>query len=408
LRVSRRYFRLSVLTVLTVVVCAAGCWSAWRFLWIPSAISRGRLALAEQDWQQAVVHLEKYLQQEPESSEAEMLLAQALAEQGFLHRSLESLRKVSDAHELGAKARWHEASLWLQLGYTVRAENAAKRCLELNQESLDARQLLSTIYRMQKRGVEAEETLWEIYASCVPSSRVLALAQLFEVHYSSPTDQQRLDQLKVFLQNDQDDWWSRLALGRLYTAAALEEKAKEQLTYCWKERPGHPAVRVAMTQFHLAFSEYRRAKRVLATWPEEDKNVEYQRLTAVYAHEVQNDLDGAIAACQLVVAQVPDDWRLRHRLAVCLRTAGLTKQSEEQFHRANAVRDALVDRHVEELLGQLGDVVSSAEVRFRFGRLYETVGRIREASCWYREVLALDSSHDEAKQRLAVIAKLDQ
>lgn len=397
---SWRRGRLLLLGVMIVVLALGATWVVWSYIWLPAYLADGREAVRSKDWPRAQRLLGRYLAWRPGATEAHFLIAEALAEQGLMRRALGHLKDVPDTSPWGASARWHEASLLLQLDLAAQAERAARRSLELDPQSLDARQLLTIIYRWENRVREAERLFWELYELCPPSQTVIALAQLFQIHDGEFSAQEALKRLQAFVANDPTDFAARLAIARLHVGAGNAERATELLEDCWRHKPGDPDARAALVNCHVSFGAYEKAARLLETWPVDQRDVRYWQSLGIYQSEHLQQFEQAAESFRRVLAQLPDDWRTRHRLGICLRVIGDEDGAAAEFERADRIRAVLEREQMEETLKKLPQTITTADGRYEIGRIYEEVGRYREARSWYQEALALDPEHQVSQEGL--------
>lgn len=395
---SRRYKRTVLAALLAIALGLGATWVAWKSYWLPSYLPAGRAAIAAKDWPRAQRHLQKYIAWHSGETEAHFLMAQVLAEQGNLNRSLSQLNQIPDSSPLVASARWHEASLLLQLNRAAQAERAARRSLELEPNSLDARQLLSLICRWENRLHEAERLLAELYELCAPEHRANALVQLFELHVGQFDVKETQQRLEAFLANDPSDFSARLALARLHVGMGDNAKAGEMLDECWRLKPGDIDVRAALVNCYVIFGDYQKATRLLETWPADQRDARYWESMGTYQSEYLQHYEQAAESYRRVLQHVPDDWRVRHRLAICLRSLGDEEGARVELERVDRARVALQREKMEETLKALPDMITTADGRYQIGRIYEEVGRVREATLWYGEALALDPEHDPSRE----------
>lgn len=108
-----------------------------------------------------------------------------------------------------------------------------------------------------------------------------------------------------------------------------------------------------------------------------------ERLRAALVRHREGDLDGAIAAYQSVLADLPDSFDAQHLLGVALHQAG----------EAEAARG--------HLQGAIGLRPQSAEARFNLAKADQETGRLAEAEAGYRAAIAARPGFVDAYVNLA-------
>jgi tetratricopeptide (TPR) repeat protein len=106
-----------------------------------------------------------------------------------------------------------------------------------------------------------------------------------------------------------------------------------------------------------------------------------------------------------VLAERPDDWRTRHRLATCLRILGKRAAWRAESKRAERHRHILGYDEIGKLLRQSLPALPAPKHILEFAKLYESVGRLEQAKRWYELLLQYDEKNAEAAKALSELKR---
>src|SRR5439155_2775463 len=132
-------------------------------------------------------------------------------------------------------------------------------------------------------------------------------------------------------------------LAMLYDSDALnahQDRAVEILRESFERQPQHVGCRAALVQIALR-RDVAEARRLLDSWPADQRDAQF--LIRLGSLQQEHDCDYAAAAenFRRVLEVHPENWKVRHRLAACLRGLGQTEQAVYQEQRQERIADAL-------------------------------------------------------------------
>jgi thioredoxin-like negative regulator of GroEL len=384
------------ITLATIGILGFRTWS------IRSSLRRAERACAIGQWSLATRILSPLLDREPGNLDAHLLMARAQFGSGEWHAGLEHLRQIPESSPFFVEAKFYEGSAMLELDRGAQAERAFRECLRLDPESIPARQRLVTLFLWEDRRVEARQLAWEVYERAPPEHRAAALGQVFRVDYAEFPVELRRTRLERFVALNPHDWDAMAALANLYSSSSdpsMRGRAAPMLREALQQQPDNVAARIALVTAAIG-EDHDEAKHLVDTWPADPRDERYVVARGMVQQECDLDFIKAADSFRRVLETHPDNWRVRGRFAVCLRMLDQPEQANLQMKRQTRVSDALNEDIIGQLILAEETQLATAPLRYRLGQLYETVGRWKDARCWYQEVLRVEPSHQATKDAI--------
>ncbi len=316
---------------------------------------------------------------------------------------LEQLRLIPDGSPNLAEARFYEGSALLELDRGAQAERTLHECIVLERDSVPARQKLVELYLWEDRPLEARRLVWEVYNLVRPDNRVAALDQLFRIDFAGLPLELRIARLERFIANNPNDLDAVAALATAYSTTEnplLIGRSVPMLREVLEQYPNHPDCWAALAQ--LSFPENaEETMKLLDAWPEEHRDVQHLILLGTVQQEHKADYPKAAETFRQVLQSQPENWKVRYRYAACLRAMGETEKADRQLKIHTRISGALNADAIGKLLQESATQPATAGFRHRMGELYETVGRFKEARCWFEEALRIQPNHRPSQEALA-------
>lgn len=387
--------RRSLVLIAVALSAAIGGFVGYRAWSVQSSLRRADRACERGQWSLATRILRPFLDRYPEHVEANLLMARSQFGNGEWQAALEHMRRIPEGSPLLVEAMFYEGSTMLHLDRGAQAERALRECLRLDPESIPARQRLVELLLWEDRRVEARQLVWEVYERAPTDHRAAALDQLFRVDYAEFPMELCRTRLERFVAQNPRDWDAVVALARLYSSgsdSALQARAAPMLRGVLQEQPENVDCRTALVTVAIG-EDQEEVQQLLDTWPADQRDERYLTNRGIVQQEYERDFGNAAETFRRVLETQPDNWKVRGRFAACLRLLYQREQADFQMKRHTRVSEALKEDHIAQLLQDAVTQLATAPHRYRVGALYETVGRFKEARCWYHEALRVQPSH---------------
>jgi len=362
-RVCRRRVVAGALWLAAIGALAAIAGVVWRptSLDLPAGVTRAQYEAAAAAWQR---------RHSMEPNRADVLVQ--LGDTFFLDEELEAAIRCYDeipsSHPLyGPGARLEQAKALIRLNQARRAEHNLRAFLQQLDggppvrpvqlfEALDLmRFLLEVQLRFEERRVILaavhdlnEGGLFETLAFCFPNV----------LRWNGPQATQWAEE---FWEQDPDDAWLRIAMGRYRIGQGRLDEAQTLLEQVNAELPNSLHARAALLLCYYEQDDWDSIKRVFDQLPERDAD-EPWLLTRLrgHVHNQRGDYDKAIECFQAALSR--DPVNAESYLGLAAAYGGLNRQEE----RSEALRKANVIARIQNRLGwalsKEGDVDALAEI----------------------------------------------
>lgn len=380
----RRILLVALITLMTGV----SIWVGMIFI-----AGRAEAAIARSDWADAERWSRRYLAVHPGHPQMNLALAQALVSTGRCPEARRQLARIPNTDPLGPTARLREAEVLLMCeGFAAHAEQMLRKVMALDPKSADARRLLLYLYRLEDRQHDAREIVWDAHKYTEPAERHRVLTTWFLLEYAQMKANEILPWLHRFRTNDADDVNAHVAIASLRHVQADVKSALETLL-AHPPPAGHSAGQALLAQCYLDMGEPEKARSILDRWPDQE-DIRYWRLRGIDAQVYRQSPEQAIGWFRRVLKAHPDEWTTRHRLAQCLRAAGMSKEADLEQAETQRIQKIVTHEFVKELIDRIvPQLDASPDARHSMGSFYEQLRRPHEAQLWYEESLRLDPGH---------------
>lgn len=365
-------------------------------------------------WQEVHGPVARYLWLHPESSRANLLAAEALVKDDSIPlvrritESLECLSRIADTSSEAASGRVAEARIELFLRYEpMAAARSLARACAIDSSSLEAHMLSWKLLELTGRADKAEETFWTCYELSSIEERPLRLREWYVSQFFPLSSTAELDRLMGFrasvaesgvavemrrLQRfrlaEPQEPVPHAALAELFLRENEPELAFEVLDEAAGqmpvERQTNPFILGVVVETLLELGETEHARETFERWPEPHEGRHYWLVKGRVLQEADNEPAAAAEAYRASLEIWPGqvDWRTTSRLAGCLARAGKPDAAMAARESVQQIQEAIPQATLEQLLDALAEpgdpIVAEA-----MARLYQRIGREREANAWH-------------------------
>jgi hypothetical protein len=310
-------------------------------------------------------------------------------------KALKAWRAFNRTSVARARSWLGEGRACLALDLAAQAESALVRASELDPADPEPWRLRLDILRAEGRTTEAQRVGWPAYAAVAPEARPailreLTLALLLPDDLLDPRDRDRLDRWAAADPNDAE------ALIARRRRMADDPRPGDPGLDAWiatlsdtlARDPSRASVREALIVALDERGEPDRGRAALAAWPEPSRDARYERLAGLWALDHDRDPARAAAALERAVAELPQDWKARARIARAYHALSRPADAAREAARVAALRElldptTLVPRLASDL-ARPDDPSSRADL----ADLCARAGLSRLADAWRREGVA--------------------
>jgi tetratricopeptide (TPR) repeat protein len=352
-------------------------------------LRRAEAALNQRKLREAIKCLRVYVAKRPSDSKAAMLLARCLYERGGvaqLEESVEHLSSISDSDPKAAEARLRAGDVLLSnLGRPTAAEMQYRKAIELApNDSVAARLRLFQIYWWEGRKTkEVMQWLNDVWRDGDLDERRIALERIFWLHYADFPAEQAYPLMQNFLQNDSEDYGARIGMARCFASIKQFTESSEILTRCASERPDDPIPPSWLAAQALVEGDWPTARQWLDKWSKASEGVDYWALRGEYLQQAEGRFSEAIECFNLALAERPDRWTTRYRLAQCLEAVGQRDLAKREQELSDRHARALINTRVEHLLLDImPNLESRRQACAEIAELYNELGMNEESLRW--------------------------
>ncbi len=245
-----------------------------------------------------------------------------------------------------------EARAALALDLAGQAETALIRASEADPADPEPWRLRLDILRTEGRTSEAQRVGWSAFAAVPPEARrsilrelTLALLLADDLLDDLPDDRSRT-RLERWAVADASDADALVASHRHLAAAPRPgdpglDAWIATLTSIVDRDPAQVAAREALAIALDERGDPDRGRAVLEAWPLSSRDARYDRLLGRWALDHDRDPARAVAALERAVAELPQDWKARARLARAYHAANRPADAAREAARVAALRELL-------------------------------------------------------------------
>ncbi|MGO9471033.1 MAG: tetratricopeptide repeat protein [Isosphaeraceae bacterium] len=332
--------------------------------------------------------------------------AEAAARAGDWTAALANWRAVNTTALASSSTYLSEARACLALGRAAQAEQSLRRAIAADPSGLGPWQLLLEIFRVEDRGLEAEQMGWEAYAHIRPDERPQLLRELTLSLLADLPDDIVRTTLKRWIEADPADvdaqvaLWQRMA-GSPRAADPDRPTLLAALDSLLSSHPGHVGAREALVAALADAGEPERGRTLLDQWPEAIRDPRYWRLRGRWDLEYDHQPARAVAALQIALAAFPQDWRSWYRLARAQRMLGRDDDGRRAADSVSRIREVLdpltLGPRLDAAVNHLADPGALVDLAV----LCDRAGLKRLADAWrsLAHDATLHSTTDHANQR---------
>lgn len=291
--------------------------------------------------------LREILRRSPHDGGARMLLARLLARRGKLVESGEEFGKVPFWWPAKPKALFLEGEAYNQAGLARKAEAAWRECgkddpLHPAPELyyLTAIEAVIEIFAMQERWEDAREVAWSCYDRVPYDQRRNVVFMILRTYVQRVTPEIRAEKLRVFVENDPEDFPSRLALARAEFSLERHDEARRQIDICLRQNPEsaeawrtHLGMLKQLGRMDLLTSE---VEKIPASCDGDSEIWGFRGLSA----ERTGDLKKAASCYAKEVELAPYSDEGYYRLALVQKRLGLQEEASKNLEKSKRIRDA--------------------------------------------------------------------
>lgn len=399
---------LAILTLIVAIGLALTCWSG-KLAWWPNQMAAK--ALIERNNDDAEDWVRMALAIDPESGEAEFLLARTLRKQGKVDQVAGHLKR---AFELGYdKSRIVRENL-LTLAQTGQMDGIL---VKLDNLLIDPRGDGREICEAYVNGSFIVENFNEGYALIAAWKKGFpddpqphyAMGRALE-HLGHAKDAE--SEYRASLSKRSDHYPAAYALGRLLLERNRTQEAIEYFKICQSMR-FNMAAQIGTAKCLRTLGQTDEARRILekiVETPNKTLRKSFQRVGEVSeglpAHfelgsleSAAGNYDVALKWLRLAVDAAPWDLSARYALGIALRGTGRIEEANREILYVSDARKAL--REVDRLVDAIDPDTKQIEERFRIGELYMRYESKRTAERWLKSALEHDPTHRPSHQLLA-------
>ena len=339
--------------LLAAVACgaAAGFWSYQRIGGPPEDDSRIReiveLTFDSGREQEAIARLRRRLAEDPDDNSDRRLLAQLLARADDLRGCVAVLEEVPDASLFKPEALLRQAQASARLGRAADAVAAYRALIghpDASPEFVEqALREAAVIHQVRDETGELRAITWELHDR-LPEERRLAVLQNFgNLELTRVYPEERIGRLRGYLDADEADWRSRVALGAALIENSDFPAGLAELRRALAEQPDEPQVWRQWLRGLYQVGELDTLAGEMEKVPEPlQREADYWRLRAIVAEE-RGDWPGAADAWLRAIERNPAELQYRRRVTVALRRVGRADEVAEHVAAAERVEKATDD-----------------------------------------------------------------
>ena len=245
-----------------------------------------------------------------------------------------------------------EARAALALDLAAQAESALIRANEADPADPEPWRLRLDILRTEGRTTEAQRVGWSAHGSVAPEARRAILREL-TLALLLPDD--ALDELPDSRTRTRLDRWVAADPTDAEALVARHRRMSDDprpgtpglddwtatLAAILDRDPGRVVAREALVIALDERGESDRSRDVLAAWPEGSRDARYGRLVGRRALDHDRDPARAAEALERAVAELPQDWKARARLAQAYHALDRPADASREAARVAALRELL-------------------------------------------------------------------
>lgn len=363
-------------------------------------------AIRAQQWPKVEPMLERWIEDHPEDGRARLLLANLLSGRGEVDRALQIVGAIADTDPVWPAARMFEAEAALRRFDAPRLEAICREVIAKAPDAPEPRTRLIYLFSLQQRPAEAREQLWQLYRIS-GDPRILvdlcleATKNEVDVRGISP-------EIEQFLNRTPSDPFVRRAWGLSLLWAGRPAEAFPHLDAAARALSDDPLGRFALAEARLQLGERVSIPEDLGPEPT-DSPPDAARwwLFRARLEEANQSQSDSLASLRRAAELDPNSYEIRFRLADALARAGdldasaQREQAEALRQRADDLRKTFHGLRTQGFRAEIPLLLDLA-------RKCLAAGFVRESRAWLNEALQLDSTSQQARERLESIQGLPE
>ena len=407
---SPRQTRSLLFAVLPLFVVVGLLLAGWltRDSWqAPKSLDEIRRLADQRQWSAAEQQVRLYRATHPNDVQAMLLHALVLAAKEDFVQCATLLESVpADAAE-SARALLYAGQKWQQARRRRDAERAWLACLkatagdeEVPLIQQECRRQLCGMFALERRRDDLWKMTDEMTRHALPKDRHEPLAMRTRFEFVMVDPQVSLGLLEPALENNPNDFVTRLAVGLYQLEAGNTEKARARIYQCVQDHRDDLLVWEAWLQLLYKTGDHFGLDQAIRDLPPAtEESAECWKYRLIVA-EQNNDQEGAQDAAGRALKIRPFDAELHHRLGQLLLRAGRKDEAQEHLNKNQELQKA------QQELRDTFDIYRNeypratkerrGEIAFQIAEAYERLGRASEAAPWYRVVLSENPAHSQS------------
>ncbi len=272
--------------------------------------------------------------------------AEAAAQASDWATALELWRGINTTAGATGTTYLGEARACLALGRAAQAERALRKAAAAAPAESEAWLLLLEVLRVEDRLVDAFTLGWKALDHVLPEARPQLLRELTLAALTDLPDELARSTLRRWIDADPGDIDARVALLRRIGAEPRgddpeRESRLVQLGDLLASHPQHVDAREALVTALADAGEAEAGRKLLETWPLEQRDGRFWRLRGRWDLELDRRPDQAVTALQAALVDFPQDWRIHYRLARALQRVNRPEEARREAEAVGRIRELL-------------------------------------------------------------------
>lgn len=239
-----------------------------------------------------------------------------------------------------------EGRACLALGRAAQAERALRKAAAAAPSESEAWLLLRWCYGWKTGRSTRSLWGWKALDHVLPGARPQLLRELTLAALTDLPDDLARSTLRRWIDADPGDVDARVALLRRIGAEPRADDPEHesrlvQLRDLLASHPEHVDAREALVTALADAGEPEHGRKLLKTWPLEQRDGRFWRLRGRWDLEHDHRPDQAVTALGAALADFPQDWRIHYRLARALQIVNRPEEARREAETVGRIRELL-------------------------------------------------------------------